>query len=277
MAKRNKSKVRSRAIHYHILLECSGMRPRAVIALLACSLASMTFCQTSTPNQTAELNSLRQRAEEGDIKAQSELGFMYEFGTGAAQDYAEALKWYHRADDKQGIARMYFEGKGVTKDYAEAARWYGCPKPSVEALASCTAISYKDLPREALDLLKRMKCDLNSTEDYGSAVDLNGDGVPEYEVCCKESAHGPCDAVVIGKVASTWKDLTPKDGVLGYDNACGFFIVLNERHGGFNDVCRPDQCSTASLADGKNCVPTIWQFVQGRYRSVEYTPVPPPN
>jgi hypothetical protein len=228
----------------------------------------------------AEMNLVRQRAEKGDVKAQSELGFMYESGTGTGRsDYAEALRWYRRAaeqgdaDAKENIAGMYFEGIGVTRDYAEAARWYGCPKPSVQALASCSQISSTSLPQEALDLLTKMKCDFNY--DYGFAVDLNGDGDPEYQVCCHDAPHGPCGAVVIGKVGSVWKELSDVGGVSGYEPPCRLFMVLDSRHGGFNDVCLPNECFMVSSPTGKRCVPTIWHFVNGRYRSVVYTPVVP--
>ena len=114
-----------------------------------------------------------------------------------------------------------------------------------------------------------------SSYDYGSAVDLNGDGEPEYQVCSKDSPHGPCSSVVIGKIGSVWKDLTAKEGVAGYAYACGLFVVLDSRHGRYDDVCLPNQCSTVSSPTGKPCVPTIWHFINGRYRSVEYTPAAP--
>jgi len=115
------------------LLQCHCMpkSPRFSLILLALCVA-VAFGQTVTANDTAKLISLRQRAEGGDTRAQYELGFMHEYGTGGAQrDPGEALKWYRRAAEKgeisakQAIAGMYFEGIGVTKDYAEAARWSG--------------------------------------------------------------------------------------------------------------------------------------------------------
>ena len=196
---------------------------------------------------------LRQRAEKGDVQAQSELGSTYEF---LKRDYAEALKWYRMAAEQgstaaeHGLAEMYFEGKGVTKDYAEAARWYGCPKPSIQALATCKEIKYKDLPQQALDLLTQMKCDAGALW-LGAAVDLDGDGEPEYELALVWWRHR------------------------GFANGCGSFIVLESRHDGFSDVCLPNQCSWIASASGKTCRPTIWQFTPGRYRSVENTPVTP--
>jgi hypothetical protein len=255
-----------------------------IAGLAALWLAMLAFGQTTAAQDAARLTSLRQRAEAGDPKAQYELGFMYEYGAGAARrDPAEALKWYHKAAEqgdgnaRYAIADMYFEGIGVTKDYSEAARWYGCPKPNTVALASCRAISYKDLPDGALDLLAKMKCDVSSNYDYGSAVDLNGDGEPEYQVCCKDAPHGPCGAVVIGKIGSAWKDLTAREGVVGFGYACGLFVVLDSRHDSFSDVCVASMCFTVSSPTGKPCAPTIWHFVDGRYRSVEYPPAAPPK
>ncbi|HEV2448415.1 MAG TPA: tetratricopeptide repeat protein, partial [Candidatus Sulfopaludibacter sp.] len=151
------------------------------------------FGQTSAQN-ASNLSSLRQRAGAGDPKAQAELGFLYDYGAGGVtRDPVEALKWYRKAAEQgdaagqHGIAAMYFEGRGVQKDYAEAARWYRCPPPNTQALSSCKEISYKDLPDGALKLLTKMKCDVTSNYNYGSAVDLNGDGEPEYQVCCGDA------------------------------------------------------------------------------------------
>ena len=152
------------------------------------------------------------------------------------------------------------------------ARRYGCPKPNIEALSTCSQVTYKKLPEGARALLRKMKCRVSPNYDYGSSVDLNADGQPEYLVCCMDASHGGCGAAIVGKVGSIWKDLTAKDGVLAYSPPCGLFFVLDSRHNGFSDVCLPMQCSMVSPSPGKPCVPTIWHFVNGRYRSVAYTP-----
>src|SRR5262249_20139781 len=140
------------------------------------------------------------------------------------------------------------------------------------ALSSCSEISYEGLPKGALDLLKKIGCAVGSNYSYGSAVDLNGDGEPEYQVCCHGAPHGPCGAVVIGKIGSAWKELSPDRGVLGFVDLLGFFFFPESRHNGFSDICLPNECSMASFPTGKPCVPTVWNFVGGRYRSVRYVP-----
>lgn len=149
---------------------------------------------------------------------------------------------------------------GVAADGPVAA----CPKPAKEA---CREITYSDLPGGARALLKKLKCDVRagSNYDWGSAVDLNGDGSPEYQFCCHEAGHGPCGAVLIGRVGGQWKDLTAKDGLLGFDGACNLFVVLESRHGGFRDVCLPAQCAAPAQAGA--CTPVRWQYDGRRYRA----------
>jgi TPR repeat protein len=218
-------------------------------------------------------------ADQGDNEALYELGVGYEHGIFGARDDNEALRWYRKAaeqgnrDAATTIGLRYFEGSGgVKQDFAEAARWYGCPKPSEAILASCAETSFEKLPQGARDLLTKMKCEVHAGSNYddGSAVDLSGAGTPVYEVCCSEAPHGPCGAVVIGKIGEEWKELSAKEGLLGFSGACNGFVALDSQHNGFHDVCLPYECSTPiknNVCEG----PAIWQFSDGRYHSVPNT------
>ena len=71
----------------------------------------------------------RRAAEQGNARAQYNLGGMYREGRGVPQDDAEAVAWYRRAAE-QGHARaqynlggMYREGRGVPQDDVEAHMW----------------------------------------------------------------------------------------------------------------------------------------------------------
>jgi hypothetical protein len=206
---------------------------------------------------------------------------MYEFGIGSTKrDHAEALRWYGKAaaqgnrGARLSIAGMYFAGIGVKRDYAEAARWYSCPKPSEEILAGCKVITYSDLPAGAREVLRKRGCRVGPGDnyDYGSAVDLNGDGTPEYQFCCDYAEHGPCSSVLLGKIGSEWKELN--SGLAGFTPACGLVVVLASQQGGYHDICLPNQCSSF---DAKTCRPTIWQFNHGRYDEVKFTPPAKPS
>ncbi len=76
------------------------------------------------------MREFRPLAEQGDARAQFNLGAMYLNGWGVAQNHAEALKWYRLAAE-QGAADaqfilgfMYGTGRGVARDYVAAGRWY---------------------------------------------------------------------------------------------------------------------------------------------------------
>ena len=95
----------------------------SVIALLLL-LCSPVF------SQTPDLNETRRLAEQGDARAQNNLGVRYANGRGVPQNDAEAVKWYRLAAE-QGDARaqnnlgaMYANGEGVPQNDAEAVKWF---------------------------------------------------------------------------------------------------------------------------------------------------------
>ena len=69
-------------------------------------------------------------AEQGDARAQLEVGRLYISGNGVPQDDAEAVRWYRLAAE-QGDAEaqsylggLHHQGRGVEQSYVEAAKWY---------------------------------------------------------------------------------------------------------------------------------------------------------
>ena len=69
-------------------------------------------------------------AGRGDPAAQYDLGVMYENGTGVAQDFVQAVKWYRlAADQNNAIAQgnlgyMYANGKGGPQNFIQAYMWF---------------------------------------------------------------------------------------------------------------------------------------------------------
>ena len=69
-------------------------------------------------------------AEQGDAKAQYNLGVCYKNGEGVAQDYKKAVYWYTKAAE-QGVSTAqynlgicYNNGRGVPTDYNKALYWF---------------------------------------------------------------------------------------------------------------------------------------------------------
>ena len=87
-------------------------------------------------NNPAEVKFLarKQKAEEGDIQAQYELGMSYQYGRksgyGVDRDPASAISWYEKAAldghilSQNRLAAMYATGDGVDKDIPQAIRWF---------------------------------------------------------------------------------------------------------------------------------------------------------
>src|SRR5438445_688560 len=87
------------------------------------------YFAASKGNKTA-LNQLRVRAEQGNVDAQFDLGFMYQNGDGVPKDSAQAVQWYRRAAE-QGYAKaqynlglLYRNGDGVPKELVTAYMWF---------------------------------------------------------------------------------------------------------------------------------------------------------
>lgn len=135
-----------------------------------------------------------------------------------------------------------------------------CGEPDQTAHSTCKPVRYKELPPDLKKLMGKMKCDVKtgSNYDYGYAVDLNSDGKPEYAFCCQESGHGPCGMTISGKYAGKWKTLY--DYMYGFSDgktSCFGFVVLKEKHSGYNDICIDD-----SVRD-------VISFENGKYHDVK--------
>jgi len=84
-------------------------------------------------------------AEQGDARAQFELGTLYDDGKGVARDDAEAVKWYRRATEhgydlaQYTLGMSYYIGEGVPQDYIQAYAWFNLAR--LEANISDTKLN----------------------------------------------------------------------------------------------------------------------------------------
>ena len=69
-------------------------------------------------------------AEEGDSRAQYNIGWMSAYGIGTLQDYEDAVHWYRKSADQGfihaqfNLGNMYLRGDGVEKDDTLAFSWF---------------------------------------------------------------------------------------------------------------------------------------------------------
>jgi TPR repeat protein len=93
--------------------------PAIIIVLF---YATSVFC--------GEFEALLKDAEQGDVNAQFNLGWMYAEGRGVPRNSKQAVYWYSRAA-RQGdasaqfnLGMLYENGEGVARDDRQAAHWY---------------------------------------------------------------------------------------------------------------------------------------------------------
>ncbi|MDG6406094.1 tetratricopeptide repeat protein [Glaesserella parasuis] len=81
-------------------------------------------------NYQAAFPIFKELAEQGNAKAQYNLGLMYDRGLGVNQDYHQAVKWFQKAAEHDVKAQlklgvMYGLGQGVRQNYATSKMWVG--------------------------------------------------------------------------------------------------------------------------------------------------------
>jgi TPR repeat protein len=92
------------------------------------SLGSFLYYGSADTAQGIEW--IRKAAAQQHAPAEFQMGQVYDFGFGAAQNDREALAWYRKAADhgsapaQRTVGEFYQKGRGVTADAAEAARWF---------------------------------------------------------------------------------------------------------------------------------------------------------
>lgn len=126
MLTKNHTSTRSVAVHIRLIV-CFLMLFSAPFFSASAEGAS----SKSSPAKAGDIDALRAKAEQGDARAQYELGKAYADGEGVTRDLTESVKWYRKAAEQGDAAAQYNLGVaytlghgGLRKDPAEAAKWY---------------------------------------------------------------------------------------------------------------------------------------------------------
>lgn len=93
--------------------------------------ALLVGCSSFHSSPNSEFENLKSAAEQGDIRAQSQMGDAYLFGEYDLNvDYKKAFNWYQKAADQNdaksqyNLAIMYLNGYGVKKDLSKSVEYY---------------------------------------------------------------------------------------------------------------------------------------------------------
>ena len=101
----------------------------SILAVLMVISAPL-FAGPQESSGSGSLSETRMAAEQGDARAQYNLGVRYYTGNGVPKDHAETAKWFRMAAEQgdfqaqYNLAYLYYHGYGVPQYHTEAVKWY---------------------------------------------------------------------------------------------------------------------------------------------------------
>ena len=189
-----------------------------------------------------------EKANNGDPKAETDIGYMYFYGLGCQQNMEQALIWYHKAaaqgyaeakdwieqqaskenefkfgqtklKAEQGdlnaeceLGNMYFNGIGCTKSLTDASKWYGkaAVRGSTEAKKAISEIQAQadDKLKAVIDTYIKSETEAKNLADAKAAAQLKAES--------EAAAQAKIEAEQKAK-----EQLKQKIGFYG----CGVFII----------------------------------------------------
>ena len=90
----------------------------------------LSFGLMISANAEVDIDERKALAEQGDVIAQINMGWIYQNGSGVPKDNHEAFTWFKRAADQgnalaqASLGMMYYEGFGVRQDYILARKLF---------------------------------------------------------------------------------------------------------------------------------------------------------
>ncbi|MCL2644011.1 MAG: hypothetical protein FWD51_00955 [Betaproteobacteria bacterium] len=145
--------------------------------------------------QAQRIETVKRAAEEGDARAQFDLGRLYVEGKGVPRNDAEAVKWFRKAAEQgnalaqSNLGWMYIKGFGVARNNVEAAKWYrkaaeqGVPDAqNMLGVIYSKGVSVEQNYAEALRWFTLAAENGSTTAQQNlSRMYANGDGVPRND------------------------------------------------------------------------------------------------
>ncbi|WP_406741410.1 tetratricopeptide repeat protein [Acinetobacter shaoyimingii] len=151
-----------------------------MIVILTCFIISACSLQNST--HSAELKQLEYKANQGDIRSQSQMGDLYLFGENEQKvDYKKAFYWYNKAaqngdaKSQYNLAIMYLNGYGVDINKSKAVEFYR--KAAVQGDSdSQLQLGIRYLNGEGVSK------DLNIAKEWFEKAKANGNSEAQYYI-----------------------------------------------------------------------------------------------
>jgi TPR repeat protein len=150
-------------------------------------------------------------AKQGHIKAQYNVGKMYEFGRGTTQSYEQAAKWFLDAAEHgmapaaYSVGILYRKGLGVAQSDEKAQKWYETASKNGMTFAQLRAYNKHKEDRYNNDLVNR-GTQMNRKYKTPNKGPILGNGriVPNWEAAREFQNLGE------GSTAESFKEIAAK-------------------------------------------------------------------
>jgi TPR repeat protein len=147
--------------------------------------AKNNIIQFKNVNIPQALKALTNGAENGDAKAQLNLGMVLQFGLNMPKDEKEAAKWYLLAAEQGDsearsiMGLMYANGQGVAQDDREAMQWYRlvAEKIIAQEKARIYELAKQNVPHALKILTDDAENGIAEAQNYLGTMYANGQGV----------------------------------------------------------------------------------------------------
>ena len=183
------------------------------------------FDLQSIKDDPDEVALLRKSAEQGNARAQNNLGVMYAEGKGVSRNDSEAVKWFRKSAEQgnsagqSNLGEMYRDGRGVTPNDEEAVSWFQRSAEQWDAAgeANLGAMYLKGLgvSQDYGEALKWLKKSADQGNAWGQCalgrMYAEGKGVPQDDV----------EALKWFRKAADWYHQNAKQGNAGAQLALG--------------------------------------------------------
>lgn len=107
------------------IFTCKHLAPSLILST-ALIFAPLAFAENDNLLDSQSIDTLTAQAEQGNAEAQAKLSTHY----GKTGNYAAALSWAQQAaaqgnsEAQYNLGRLYFYGWGVAQDYSKARQWF---------------------------------------------------------------------------------------------------------------------------------------------------------
>ena len=218
---------------------------KITLIVIFCGLCGMALAVSESVSaaEQEDIQTLRQRAEQGDTDAQFNLGLSYYQGQGVKQSDKQAVYWWRKAAEQGdpiaqfNLGLMYEDGRGVAQNDAKAVYWYqkAAEQGNVDAQFNL-ALMYEDGRGVAQNDAKAVYWYQKAAKQGDAGAQAALDNMQKTRSAPEKPPHPPVESIQISKRAQAAYDYLHDNLDISCDTPdfCLFEGLFNATN---NDIC----------------------------------------